>query len=352
MSVRDRPAVSVICPTHRTAPENRQDPIRLRGLIAQAGDRLSAALPEEESAALMDRLAELERRIDYQHTREGVGLFVAGGTAELVQFPVEVQPRVSVRDGFPPLPLVAALNRSTRYRVLVLSEKPTRLYEGQWDQLAEVEDDRFPLAHEGPGGAEPLPGGHGVNASAYRDEKHRQFFREVDARLAVVHRREPLPLLIAGVQRYHAFFREVTQHGDWIVGAITGSHDRTSAGELGRLAWPVVRGRLEERDRARLEELERAVGADRYASAIDQVWRSAREQRGAVLFVEEGFRYPARATEDGASLRDVSAASEVDASDDITAEIVRHVLDAGGEVVVLPGGTLDAHQGIALVLRY
>ena len=42
MQVRDYPAVSVLCPTHRTYPDNRRDPIQLKELVREARTRLLA----------------------------------------------------------------------------------------------------------------------------------------------------------------------------------------------------------------------------------------------------------------------------------------------------------------------
>ena len=36
------------------------------------------------------------------------------------------------------------------------------------------------MTHEGPGGEQALPGGFGVQRSAHRDERHRQFFRAIE----------------------------------------------------------------------------------------------------------------------------------------------------------------------------
>ena len=75
------------------------------------------------------------------------------------------------------------MNRTPRYWVLALSEKPTRLYEATRDDLIEIQDGGFPITHEGPGGEQPLLGGFGIKKSAYRDEYHRKFFRQIDAAL-------------------------------------------------------------------------------------------------------------------------------------------------------------------------
>ena len=69
----------------------------------------------------------------------------------------------------------SAASRSLRYRVLVLAEKPARLFEASGDALVEVRTGGFPIVVEG-GRGEPLEsGGYPVHTS-HSDEQERQFF--------------------------------------------------------------------------------------------------------------------------------------------------------------------------------
>ena len=65
-----------------------------------------------------------------------------------------------IQDSFFTRDLVYAMNRTPRYWVLSLSEKPTRLYEATLDLLVEVKGEGFPMEHTGAGGATSLPGGN------------------------------------------------------------------------------------------------------------------------------------------------------------------------------------------------
>ena len=58
-----------------------------------------------------------------------------------------------------------------------------------------------------------------------RDESHRQFFRKVDDALAAIQKEDRLPIVVVGVDRYLAFYQEITKDPDAIVGFVAGSHD-------------------------------------------------------------------------------------------------------------------------------
>jgi hypothetical protein len=260
--------------------------------------------------------------------------------------------RVHVGETFLTRDLVFAMNRTPRYWVLALSEKPTRLYEATRDDLIEIRDGGFPITHEGPGGEQPLPGGFGIKKSAYRDEYHRKFFRQIDTALKPFFADDPLPLAIVGVDRFLAFFKEVTEYKDSVLTALQGSHDKTSPAKLGKLIWPRVKEALAEQRQQVLSELDRAVGERKSASTIGEVWRLANEGRGHLLLVEKDFHFPAKVDETGRHLTPADDVTEPDVIDDAVDEIIETVLSKQGRVVFLENGELETHQRIALILRY
>lgn len=355
-AVRGYPALTITLPTHRSAPANRQDPIRVKNLLDEATERLTAQLPKADAAALVGRLRSLVDELDFEHLLDGLAIFVHAEYSRAVLLPFALRERVVLAETFFTRDVVLAMNRTHRYWVLVLSEKPTRLLEGTRDTLLEVEEHGFPLVHEGPGGSEPLPRGEGVNTSGYRDDAHRRFFRQVDAAFKTVYARDSLPLVVVGVERYLSFFREVSEHESAILTTVAGSHDRTSPHELSRLVWPRVEEALARERTERLHELERAVGERRAASALDEVWRAAGEGRGRLLLVEESFHQPARLR--GNRLEPLRApvspelAAEPEYLEDAVDEIIEAVRAHGGEAVFLEDGSLAAHQRLALILRY
>ena len=53
---REYPSVSILAPTHRTAPLNRQDPIKVKNLVRRAIDRLHGEFKKREVAAVVNNL--------------------------------------------------------------------------------------------------------------------------------------------------------------------------------------------------------------------------------------------------------------------------------------------------------
>jgi len=346
------PAVTITLPTHRTLPENKQDPIRLRNLVKQATDRLLSEFSKREIEPILGRLEHLAANVDFRHTLDGLALFVHRDFARAITLPFSLRERVVIDETFFTRDLVFAMNRTPRYWVLVLSEKPTRLFEATRDDLLEIQEGGFPMVHEGPGGEAPLPGGFGIKRSHIRDEAHRQFFRKVDEAFKPFVNGDPLPLAVVGVERYQAFFDEISNHKNAIIARVSGSYDKTSAHELGKLVWPVVKEALAEERHHVLKELDKAIGEQKCVSTIGEVWRLAHEGRGRLLLVEEDFHCPAVVDESGLILSPAQDPEAPGVIDDAVDEIIETVLSKQGKVVFVENGQLAEHQRIALILRY
>lgn len=346
------PSLTITLPASRRGPENRQIPIRLRNLAGQAVERLHGEFNKRDAEPLLVRLEKLVESINYRHTLDGLALFVNRDFARAIHLPFPLKERVVVDKTFFTRDLVFAINRTPRYWTLVLSEKPTRLFECTRDDFTEIQDGNFPIVHDGPGGQEPLPGGYGIEKTSYRDERHRQFFRKVDANLKTVLAQDPLPLVVVGVDRFLAFFNEVTHHGRSIFATLTGSHDKTSPAELARLVWPLAKASFAEKRKEVLLELDKAVGERKVVSSVGEVWRMAHEGRGRLLLVEEDFHYPAVLDKTGMNITPVDDATLPGVIDDAVDEIIEAVLSKQGEVVFMDNGQLGSYQRIALILRY
>jgi hypothetical protein len=351
-TLRGYPAVSILLPTHRSAPDNRQDPIRVKNLVRQAAERLLGEFSKREIEPLMARLEGLVQEIDYRHTLDGLALFVNRDQAHAFMLPFPLVERVVIDETFATRDLVFALNRSTRYWALSLSEQHTRLFEGMSDALSEVAVAPFPMKMEGPGATEALPGGKGVEKMTYLEEMRRQFFRHVDGALKPWLASDPLPLVVAGVERYLSLFGEVTAHGQAVAATVTGNHDRMTSHELAKAVWPAVEAAMADRRATLLQHLDNAMSTRNAVSGIGNAWRAAREGRADLLLVEAGFHYPAVVDESGLVLSPSDTAAAPGVIDDAVDEVIEMVLAKGGRVMFADDGALAAHQRIAMVVRY
>ncbi|SKB11982.1 conserved hypothetical protein [Planktothrix sp. PCC 11201] len=342
------PAVSILLPTHRTSPDNKQDPIRVKNLVDEAKTRLGEEFSQRELEPLFNRLDTLVSEINYPHTLDGLALYVSHEFAKLYYLPFSVPARVVIDKTFATRDLVYGLHRDQRYWVFLLSENSTRLLAGTGQTLEEVEDGNFPMQMTGPGATAPIP----FDAdTAYLDDRYRRFFQQVDSTFTEYAQDESLPLIVGGVVRQVSFFQEVSQHTSAIAGTLSGNFDRASLSELSLQVWPIVQSVREAKQANALAALDAAMGVKAVVSSIEETWRLAQEGRGKLLLVEKNYHVPAILTENG-GLELVEASGGTEVMDDAVDEIIEAVLAKGGEVAIVDDGALSAHQGIALTLRY
>jgi hypothetical protein len=347
-SLTQVPALSILLPTHRTSPDNKQDPIRVKNLVGEAVERLSAEFSQRELEPLLKRLNDLVGNIDYPHTLDGLALYASHDFAKLYYLPFSVPDRVVIDQTFATRDLVYGMHRSLRYWVLLLSQASTRLFAGTAETLEEVRDQNFPMEMTGPGATAPLPY---LADSSYLDDRHRKFFQQVDSAFATYAKEEELPLIVGGVDRQIAFFQEVSEFKSTIAGTLTGNFDRAAVHELSPQVWPIVQSVREAQRAEALQDLENAISAQKFVSTIGEAWRLAHEGRGKRLLVEKNYHVPAIITNSG-KLELVDQPGGVEVMDDAVDEVIELVLAKGGEVSLVDDGALSTHQHIALILRY
>lgn len=375
---RAYPAVSLVMPTHRRGPENRQDPIRLRNLLTEVRHRLEAddRVAGDTADDVLHGLRSAADQVDFVHAEDGL-ILLAAPEGEWHTFAVsqQVDERVVVDNTFATRDLVAAFTRTRRYWLLVLSDQHTTLWDGQGAELAEVTGRGFPIAPMVIEDADERPGRSSTRRAPHGDERHRRFLREILTALDGVLARDRRPVIVAGVTRHQALFEEMAGPLVTVAGRIDGGYDGAPGSLLAELAGPVLDAYEDLMEVAVLAELEAARNARRYAAGLPEVARLTQEGRAAHLVVERGYYAPAVRTEEGFvrvehdtanggraldAVDVVEGMDGLDAAelaagqvvDDLVDNVVETVMEYGGEVTFVSDGFLVDHDRIALVLRF
>lgn len=136
---RAYPAVSVLTPTHRREPENAQDPVRLRNVVAEAKKQLEAdpAVPRERRADVVRQLDLALAEIDLAHTEDGLVIFAAPGEHQVWTLSRAVPERVVLSDTFLTRNLVSAQASERPFWVLSVSADRATLWNGGVDRVTE-----------------------------------------------------------------------------------------------------------------------------------------------------------------------------------------------------------------------
>ncbi|WP_217140020.1 chemotaxis protein [Streptomyces sp. AC627_RSS907] len=348
---RPYPAVSVLTPTHRREPDNAQDSVRLRNVVAEAKKQL-----EDDPAVTRERRVEVAREldralaeVDLTYAEDGLAIFAAPGEHQVWTLPRSVPERVVLSDTFLTRNLVAAHAAERPFWVLSVAADRVALWSGGAGRVVEERVAGFPLDRPSEDFDPERQERIGDAPSTFRDEGTRRFLRDADAAMGRVLRTHPRPLYITGPEPALSLFDEV---GALAAKAVLVPHGGLAHGTA-EAVWQAVRPVLADEARGSVEalakELDAARGRKDFAAGVDELWESAHTGRVRLLAVEEGFRVTMR--DDGDHL--VPAESgDLDARDDIVDEIVEQCLETGADVRFVPDGALGDANGIAGVLRY
>lgn len=360
--------VSIYLPTHRSGPETRQDPIRLKNLLSEARAEIVELGKRGPEA---DRLLEPARALVedhnfWQHQSSGLALFIDDGMrAYRVQESFE--PRVVVGDSFHVKPLLRVMSRGEQFNVLALSENQVRLLWGTRDRVGQVDlPDEVPeslaaaLWFEDPErqvqfrqaasagmGKGAIFHGHGGGKDQPQEEIER-FFRAVES--GVRHLLHPnVPLVLAGVERLLPIYRQVTAHEPVMEDAVIGNPDRLTPEELHARAWEIVRPSF---DRERQEVVDALnADADRRVDSVPEAIEAARAGRvGAVIVASDAAVWGDPGADDsGPEVHDERRPGDRDLLDVLVADTWTR---SGGSVWVVPSEEMPDGAPVAALLRY
>ncbi|MET8290781.1 chemotaxis protein [Streptomyces sp. NPDC048448] len=348
---RPYPAVSVLTPTHRREPDNAQDPVRLRNVVAEAKKQIESdpAVTRQRRAELVQQLDLALAEVDLAHAEDGLAIFAAPGEHQVWSLARRVPERVVLSDTFLTRNLVAAQSSERPFWVLSVSADRVTLWNGGGDRVTEERTDSFPLARSLEDPDAERQERVGDLASTFRAERTRNFLREADTAMSAVLREQSRPLYVTGDTAALSLLDEV--------GTVTKDAWHLQHGGLAHgtpeAVWQAVRPLVgaEERRNADVvtRELESARGRKEFAAGVDELWQNASQGRVRLLAVEENYRETVR---DGGEHLVPADSGDLDAREDIVDEIVEQCLETGAEVRFVPDGSLGDAKGIAGVLRY
>lgn len=362
------PSVSIFVHTHRTMPLREKDPIVVKNLVAEAKERLLKEFSEREIKSIFENLDDVVASIDYTKLDEGLAIFVNGDIKKFFIFSVPLEDRVFIDKRFMTREILSILSRLPRYWVLSLSEKPTRLFSAVADSLFEVIEpekdamgiprDGFPYDYLKPdietygvtSGLEPVR--HSHLDSKYIDDRLKTFFVRVDHLLEPFMKDDQRPLLVAGVDKNLAFFKEVSKHK--IAEFIPGDFTEIGNKALAKAAWTAMQKHIDRERAQKVAAFEEAINRKHHAFGFEAVWRMARAGRINDLLVEENYVVAGKVNPenpDNVILTDNQKTQGI--SEDLINQIIGMVIEkGGGKVTICKKDQLEKYEHIAAILRY
>jgi len=371
VSFRGQPCLSLYQPTHRSHPDNLQDPIRFRHLVEALETSLRQQNASDAVKVLVEPFKALAQDHDFwNHTLDGLAVLGAPGLFRVFLLQRPVPELAVVADSFHTKPLRQWLQSTGRYQVLALSLNKVQLFEGDrnaLDAVALAPDVPYTMtAALGSERTEPhrtvssyggIGGGHAAmhhGQGGRKDEiggDTERFFRAVD-RAVLEHHSRPsaLPLMLVALPEYHHLFRELS-HNPFLM-----PHGLMVDPQA--LTHDDLRQRTRELAGAQ-QQAQQAAWNDAYAVAaarglgsddLSHVAHAAVAGRVATLLIEAERQVAGRI--DGSTGRIDFGALGSPRVDDVLDDLGALVESMGGKVHVLPVESMPCRTGVAASFRH
>lgn len=394
------PCLSLYLPTHRRVPDNTVDLPAFRHLVAALEMALSATQPPDVIAHLLHPFDELgNSRAFWQHTRDGLAVLAAGGTAQVFLLQRPVKPLAVVTSRFHTMPLLRIAASIDRFNLLTLTSHAAHVYEGVATEAGVEQIDPVPLhdpitrgVRVAEGGGLDVSRGEAVDDETFQphrvqrgmgpsgmaagrivhggagskqddiDADTKIFLRYVDE---VVHERvtkhSGLPLVLVALPRLGAIFRSLSKNRLLLAEGIDKDVHLLPVHDLAELVAPLFTAARATRIARDVHTFEQARPRDLGSGDLSDIARAAVAGRVATLLIEKdriepGWLDPASGAiaVNGEVLADLSRSGDQPAlhTVDLFGSVAETVLLHGGGVVALHRNAMPTESGVAAIYRY
>jgi hypothetical protein len=352
-------AISILLPTHRTFPDNKQDVITLKNLVKEAEDRLNTQLDKQEVEGIITTINKKIDDLNHNYNLDSLGIFASRHDVVVARFPFTAKARVIIDDTFTVRDLVREINEAIHYHILVISRTSARLIEAfndrpvhEFDKQTALRVGSFPMENSFLFAAKGLDRAQVPNEATGLKE----FFNRVDKGLQEIQNNPEnvrLPVIIVGDARNVAFFEEVCDQPTDIVGTVTSVPDLNISAEkiIPEVGNVLAEYRLD-RAKTALEHIAQARNAHQLLTDFSTIFRAITEGNAARLFVRQGYIQPGVIDFEKKIVTIHENAASSNVVDDVVDTFIELVMQQGGEICFLSAEQLGEEKPLSLQTRY
>lgn len=348
-SIISESCVTIILNTHRTSPDNNKDPLTLKNLIKEAENRLFADEKKRDAKKIVDKLLDLESKIDHRYNLESLILFINEDIAEYTRLPISVEDRVVIDHSFATRDFIRALHFESNYYVLLLSQQKVRLIEAFNDKVVAEIGNPFPIENTGLYSTNKAE----ISNASRQTNLVSEFYNRVDKELNEIRNENPLPVLICTEKsNYHAYLKIAAQKQSIFETYLNKNRLDEQAHHIVSETWKIVKEHTIKKNNLRKLELQKAVSQNKFLSDANEIWQAIKQGRIQTIFIEQGNFQPAILENDHITYVSDGMRDTKKVVDDIYDELIEANTNHGGDVVFLPKGELSRFNGFGAITRY
>ncbi len=374
-AVEESWCASVFMPAHRAAPENRQDPIRLKNLLRRTEESLVERGLRSADARdiLAPAAAQVHDAMFWTQQQGGLCFYFWPQGFRKFRVPAELKEKVVVDKRPWLLPLLPLATDDARFFVLAISGESVRLLEasryataerelpgapqGMADLARFIDEEKQLQFHtraapaDNAGNRAAVFHGHGGETEREnRNVRLREYCQLIGKPLASVLAEETVPLVLAADGPLMAIFRDVCPYRHLFKEGISGNPDELRPAQLQQEAWQRIEPTVQASQRRAIDAYREAVSHGKGTDRLEDVLSAGSQGRIAALMVDRDAEQWGRFEEGAAS---VELHGEPKPGDQELVNLAAAMaLQQSADVFAWPSDDLPTCEPVAAVLRY
>jgi hypothetical protein len=325
---------------------------RLQRVADQVEKDLKNNYVEEKVEAVMSKLRDLIKNLDFTTYKVSIAIFVSPVIEKVYYLDIPVEEKVIIDESFEIRDLVYSKKELHKYLVLVLSSERSLLFLGnttQFIRLASNTPEHFAACrHDAPERVANFS-----DPSHFKEVILDKFLHNVDNGLGIILNAYPLPLFVMATEKIAGRFKQLSHHGNRISGSVHGNFESASMADIRKAIAPLVADWKKVKEDDLLLRLDAARGAGKLAMGIQNAWKEATQKGGRLLVLEKNYMCAADLGECESVIvphdeNSVNPFYIKDAVDDVIEMVLRN----GGDVEFVDEGILKDYRHIALIQYY
>lgn len=362
--------VSLYQTTHKSRPENMQDPIRFKNLLQEIENSLKKDFSQEEIVAIMKPFNDIAQdKIFWNNVTEGLAILANKDNCVVYKLNREVEELAIVANSFHIKPLIRNFQSADSYHILGITRDDFNIYEGnrygiemiELDKdipktLKEVLGDEYTDSHvqtgRYSGGSTGTPVFHGQGGR--KDEIEidtEKYFRYID-KFILDNFSNPmrLPLMLVALDEHQGEFRNISKNNYLLEAKINKDPESLPREEIRKLTWEKMEPFYIEKTKDIVERYSLQRSKFLATDDLSEIARAALEGKIDTLMIEYGNIEPGRVNRVSGEIERGNI--EDPKLDDVIDDLGELALKSKAEVVVLPKERMPSTTGIAAIFRY
>ena len=347
--------ISIYMPTHRTAPDNRQDAIRFKNIVSEIEE--TGNFKEQ-----VKKLRELEKNQEFWlYNLDSIAVLIDEEDMAIYRLARDVEKYYEIGKRFYIKPLIRNYQSDETYHALGLARDEFKLFKGNRYGFREIKvDDEERLLENVLG--DQLEGGrlnvvsHGGNVGnfhghgAKRDEikiDTKRFFHHVDDYIYDnFSKKERIPLILITPTEHQSLFREISDNNYLVDKGINKYYGSIKEKDLKNALWDVLQPIYNEKTADLLKKYHVGVNDDEATNNIQDTLDAILNDRVKTLVLAANKRIF------GDIDTEKSSYTMNESGEDIFNHLAHLALARGSEVIILPPDKMPVGISLFSILRF